>query len=113
MGTSQIEFASKVRRLNRKHSKLSRGMGSRIMPDGQMMAFPRRRDFGLSARGVVFLISAYFGFKTLLLLTFGEITYTGRVAELAGGTSVERAGAWVMQLEGVTLFLANLIGYYI
>lgn len=113
MGSSNIEFASKVRKLDRKHARLSRGMTSKILPDGLMVARPRRRQFGVSARGVALMLASFFGFKTALLLTFGEITYTGRVAELASGTAVERAGAWVMQVEPVTAFFASFINYYL
>ncbi|WP_420861119.1 hypothetical protein [Algirhabdus cladophorae] len=113
MGSSQLEFASKVRRINRKHSRLARGMDSQMRDDGLIVARPRRRNFAIPFKGFVAGIAGIFGFKVLLLVIFGEITYQGRVADLAEGTSIERAGAWLMQLDPVTAFIAQFINYYL
>ncbi|MCA0919451.1 hypothetical protein [Pseudooceanicola nanhaiensis] len=47
-------------------------------------------------------------FKVFLLLRLGEGEYLAHLDSLHAGGIVERAGAWVMQADVVTLWLAQL-----
>lgn len=45
-------------------------------------------------------------FKAVLYATLGGATYTNRVNDLASGTVIEQAGAWVMAADPITVWLA-------
>ncbi|MGO4916188.1 hypothetical protein [Pseudogemmobacter sp. W21_MBD1_M6] len=52
---------------------------------------------------------ALFGLKGFLYVNLGAITYTERVGKLQSGTVVEQFGAYVMQADPVTLWVADQI----
>ncbi len=107
MSQSELSFDQRVRRLSRKHRLMADGVVHRIGDDGLISAYPRRRAPRFPLRGVMILIAAAFLFKAFLLLSLGPITYGNRVALLQDGTLPEQAGAWVMQADPATVWLAD------
>ena len=55
------------------------------------------------------LVLAPFWAWRFLLAWLGPDTYGDRVADLAAGTPVEQAGAWVMQSDPASRFVADQI----
>ncbi|MBK5945586.1 hypothetical protein CCR83_03750 [Rhodobacter veldkampii DSM 11550] len=68
-------------------------------------AKPRRRQW---MRPLALILGGFVLFKGGLLAHLGFETYVGRLAHLQQGSVLERAGAWAMAPDGVTLWLAEL-----
>ncbi len=104
------EFERRMRRINRRHTKLSQGYVTSINDDGLVVAKPRRRANGATLRGVALMIAVILVFKGFLHAQLGPEGYADRVDRLASGNFVEQAGAWVMTADPVTLWLSgNLV----
>ena len=103
-------FDTRLRRLGRRHSKMYRnGIVHKVGPDGLISAYPRRRLPRFPLRGLVILFFAALTFKGVLLASLGSGVYQQRVDLLAGGSFVEKAGAWVMQIDPATEFVARTV----
>lgn len=110
MVENQLLFNQRVQRLAKKHDAMSRGYKTRMRKDGLIVMKPRRSRPGVSLRAIVLFIGALLMFKGFLLANLGPEGYSERVAKLSEGTPVERAGAWVMQPDPVSVFIAEQTG---
>ncbi len=108
----QLEFDQRVTRLNKKHAKLSRGYRATMRKDGLVVMKPQRVKSAVPAKVLLMCICGLFVFKTFLLMSLGASAYEFRVESLDQGTSVERAGAWVMQIDPVSEFLATQLSKF-
>ncbi len=102
-------FNKRVRRINKKHRKMSHGIVHSINHDGLIVARARRRGPRLPWKGIAFAIVAFFGFKVFLLIQLGQATYDDRIELLQAGTIIEQAGAYVMSADPLTMFIANQV----
>lgn len=103
------EFERRMRRINRRHTKLSQGYVTAINDDGLVVAKPQRRRSGSTLRGLALIAIVILVFKGFLHAQLGIDAYDERVERLAGGNVVEQAGAWVMAPDPVTLFISGNI----
>jgi hypothetical protein len=103
------EFDRRMRRINRRHSKLSHGYVTSINDDGLVVARPKRRSSGATLRGLLLILIVVTIFKGFLHANLGEAAYQDRIEKLAGGNMVEQAGAWAMTADPVTLWLSKTI----
>ena len=110
MHESQANFNKRLSALNRKHAAMSHGFSTLLRSDGLIIIKPNRalrRAFPL--KGLLALIFGFFVFKAIMLSSLSEITYNERVAKLKQGGALEQGGAWLMQIEPVTVFLAGFV----
>lgn len=110
MSIQHQEFRGRVSRLQSKHAKYAQGYSARVQSDGLIVLEPRRMRSRVSGKVFVLVVLAFFGFKAFLMAALGFGSYDERVARLAEGTAVERAGALVMQSDPVSLWMAEKIG---
>ena len=104
------EFERRMRRINRRHSKLSHGYVTSVNDDGLVVAKPRRRRSRSTIRGVALIVIVVMLFKGVLHAQLGATAYDERIEKLASGNFVEQAGAWVMIADPITLWLsANFV----
>lgn len=109
--TSQFdEFDRRMRRINRRHSRLSRGYVTSVNADGLLVATPIRRRTSVPLRGVVVIIAALMLFKGIVLAQLGPAAYEERLEGLAGGNQVEQVGAWIMKADPTTTWIASHLG---
>lgn len=106
MSGKQLEFDQRVHRLNKKHSKLSRGYRATMRKDGLVVMKPQRVRSAVPAKVLLFTLVGFFAFKAFLLSSLGPTGYQYRVDDLKNGTQVELAGAWVMQIDPLSQFLS-------
>jgi hypothetical protein len=110
MQDSQANFNKRLSALNRKHSAMSQGFSAALRSDGLIIIKPNRalrRAFPV--KGLLALIFGFFVFKAIMLSSLSEITYNERVAKLKQGGTLEKGGAWLMQIDPVTTFLAGFL----
>jgi len=110
MANYQLQFDQRLNLLARKHRALSRGYVTRIQADGLIVARPRRTSARLPRKAVFLFLLAFFGFKAFLVANLGPQAYDDRLARLQAGTVVEKGGAFVMQADPLTMYLAQQIG---
>jgi hypothetical protein len=67
----------------------------------------KRRSF---LAPVLFALTAAFLLKATIFYTVGPANYQDRLARLEAGEGFDKLGAWLMQSEPVTEFLAKKIG---
>ena len=110
MAKQQLMFDQRLNLLARKHQALSRGYVARIQPSGLIVAQPRRRIARLPRRAVFLFLLAFIAFKVFLVANLGVQTYDDRLTRLQAGTFVEQGGAFVMQIDPLTMYLAKQVG---
>lgn len=113
MSDSFQGFDARLKRIDRKHSKLAGGYSARVSKDGLIIFRPKRRQSGISLRGIVLVIAGFLCFKALILAHLGATVYDTRLASLNEGTVLEQAGGYVMQADPVTVYLAKQIRPFI
>jgi len=100
-------FDKRVRRIQKRHRKLARGYVQSVNHDGLIVARPRRKGSRFPWKGVAMIIVALFAFKGFLHAQLGAITYQERVQKLSAGTAIEKAGAYAMQADPITLWISD------
>lgn len=109
MGNANLlTFDDRTRRFKKQRKRLARGYKPVVRPDGLIVYRPKH-GIGGFLKGVTMLVAGLMLFKAFLLAYLGPISFNSRVDLLAEGTSLEKAGAWVMQADPVTLFLSDLM----
>jgi len=104
------DFGKRLDRINKKHGKLSGGYVTVMNSDGLLVAQPRRSRFSFPWRGLALVAVMFVLFKGLLMASLGETEYSERALGLQAGTTVEQVGAWAMQPDPVTIWIAEKIG---
>ena len=108
MSASQFdEFDRRMRRISKRHSKLSQGYVTSVNHDGLVVAKPQRRSHRGTLRGLIILFAVMFIFKGVLHAQLGVNAYEDRVNALNAGSIAEQAGAWVMTPDPVTLWISG------
>ncbi len=108
MSASQFEeFDRRMRRISRRHSKLSQGYVTSVNSDGLVVAKPKRRSNRSTLRGVAMVIIVLVAFKGFLHSQIGSAAYAERVDALSQGSAIEKGGAFVMVADPLTLWLSQ------
>jgi hypothetical protein len=100
-------FAKRLRRIDLKHARLERGYIGKVREDGLIEFRPKRRVPAIPLRGLLYLVFGFAFFKAVVLAHLGGVTYQERLAGLAAGNPLERAGAYVMRPDPVTRMIAG------
>ncbi len=104
------EFERRMRRINRRHTKLSQGYVTAVNDDGLVVARPKRRRSGATLRSVALICLVVLVFKGFLYAQLGPNAYDERIGALQNGNVIEQAGAWAMTADPVTLWLSQHFG---
>jgi len=110
MADSHLQFDNRLRKLSRKHQAMSRGYTTRMRSDGLIIAVPQRQRSRIPPQAIFLFFAAIIGFKAFLIASLGPVTYSDRVLRLQDGTWVEKAGAFVMQIDPASEWVATKIG---
>ena len=106
---SMKDFSKRVKRINKRHRKMANGYVTSVNHDGLIVAKVRRRGPSFPWKGFALCFMAFFAFKGFLLSQLGMTTYSDRVSSLQSGTFVEKAGAYAMSADPVTVAIAEQI----
>lgn len=107
MNDQYREFGMRVRRIDRAHRKLADGYVAKLNDDGLLVAAPKRRFVRVPFAGLALVAVGIVVFKAIVLSQLGPQTYESRVAKLSAGSTVERVGAWMMQADPLTVWVAD------
>lgn len=107
---NDVRFSKRVREIDRRHRKLSRGYVQLVERDGLLIPVayrPARRRFVL--KSLFMLLASFLAFKVLLLAYLGPITYADRLGKLTNGSAIEQFGAWIMSADPLTVWAAQQV----
>lgn len=107
------EFDTRVKRIDRRHRKMAQGYAATIGRDGLMKAVPQRRRIRVPFAGIALVAVGIIAFKGFVHAQLGPSSYETRVANLSSGTQIEKAGAWVMQADPLTLWVSEKVGGFL
>ena len=107
MNDQYREFASRLKRIGRRHRKLSDGYVTSVNHDGLIVAVPRRRRIRVPFAGIALLAAGVLALKGMVHAQLGPEVYEARIAGLAQGGRIERFGAWVMHPDPLTLRISE------
>ncbi len=109
MSDATRNFNARLRRIDESHARLGRGYVGKVRPDGLIVFAPRRRRRMIPLRGILYLLLGFLFFKAVVLAHLGGDTYEARIARLAEGHVLERAGATIMQPDALTRWVAGYL----
>lgn len=104
---AHVPFDKRLKKIVRRHEKMSNGVVRTINSDGLIVAKPRLYRPRFPLKGLLAVLILGFLFKGFLFAYLGETAYGERVATLQSGSLLEQAGAWVMQPDPVTVMAAE------
>ena len=107
MASFQAPFDKRLDRIVRTHSRMQNGVSHKVRHDGLIVARPRIYNPKFPLAGVALLLATAFLFKGYVLVALGQGVYDEKVALLSQGSVIERVGAWVMQSDPATVFVAQ------
>ena len=99
-------FSNRLKLVERKHMRLARGYDCKVGRDGLIVFRAKRRRMSFPYRGLFLLLLAFVGFKALVMAQIGDAGYLARIDALAQGSAIEQAGAFVMQPDPVSAWIA-------
>lgn len=109
MTDTQNGFADRLKAVQRKHVRLAQGYDCKVGRDGLIVFRPKRRKASFPIRGLVLAVLAFVCFKGLVMAQIGPALYQSRVDTLGEGAVFERIGAFVMQADPVTVYIAETL----
>lgn len=114
MKDGYAHFDSRLERLDARKAALREGHRVDVDENGLMKLIPtgaRRRQIGrlMPVRAFMIMNAVLLGFKAFLLYNLGFADYAAKVTELEAGATMDQVGAWLMQIEPVTLWLHKMI----
>lgn len=107
MAQAHVPFDKRLKRIVRRHERMSNGVVRTVNSDGLIVARPRIYRPRFPLKGIVLLVLVGFLFKGFLFSSLGQQAYVERVELLKGGTMLEQVGAWAMQPDVATTFIAE------
>ena len=103
------EFERRMRRINRRHSKLSHGFVTQVTDDGLVIAKPKRpRGFAV-LRGIYLIVLVTLIFKGFLHANLGAEAYQERVDRLMAGNTIEQVGAIALSADPITIGISGAL----
>ncbi|PRY76938.1 hypothetical protein CLV80_107115 [Yoonia maritima] len=109
MAQANVPFDKRLKRIVRRHDRMSHGVVKTVTADGLIVARPRAYRPRFPLKGILALVVTGFVFKGFLFASLGDQAYQERVSVLSAGSVMEQAGAWVMQPDVATMYIAEKV----
>lgn len=113
MPVPNAPFDQRIKQIERKRHRLTKGSVKRMTTDGLIIERPRRYRPRFPLRAILILTIAGFLIKGYFLAIVGADQYASRVADIAQGGVFDRAGAWLLQADMITRFVGDTISRYL
>jgi len=106
---TNVPFDKRLKEINRRHSRMANGVVRKVNSEGLIVARPRAFRPRFPLKGLIVVLLVGFLLKGFLFAYLGEAAYGDRVAALQAGTTLEQAGAWIMQADPATVVVAGAL----
>ncbi len=111
MAQANVPFDKRLKRIVRRHDRIqSAGAVKTVTSDGLIVARPRVYRPRFPLKGLLAIVVMGFLFKGVVYASLGTEAYADRIAALQQGSVMEQAGAWIMQADPATKFIAEGVG---
>jgi hypothetical protein len=113
MNDAMRNFARRSKSVEDSHRRLADGYVQKVNKNGIVELVPRR-SFSLGPlRLIMLMVLVAIGFKAFILANIGEAAYLEKLTYFEIGSLGERAGAWLMQIDPATAWLAGQISAFL
>ncbi len=109
MAQANTPFEKRTKKIVRKHEQLAKGSVKRMRADGLIVEQPRVFRMRFPARGLALSIFLVFLVKGFLIAAIGETAYAQHLASVDTDRIFDRAAGWLLQMDAVSVFIADLI----
>ncbi len=109
MEQSQRAFAKRQRALKKKHKRLAKGYVTELSNTGVFIRKPDQKSPRRLSSFLLFAIAFAFAFKIASFVAIGEDQYLAELETLKAGNTRQQVGAWIMQLDPVTVKVSELL----
>ena len=111
-------FDRRLEKLEEKKAALNEGHRLEVDEYGLMKLTPtgaRRRKIGrmIPLRAMMIIAAVLLTFKGFLLHQLGLSDYTAKVTSMAKGDTVDQVGAYLMQIDPVTLWIYQVFEFFL
>jgi hypothetical protein len=108
------DFDKRQKEIRGKHIRLAKGYETKLDGNGVFLHVPNNKAGRRSGLRLLLTGAAVvFGFKVLTLSWLGTEAYAAHLTSLAQGTPLEKAGAWIMQIDPVTAKTAEMVAPFV
>lgn len=104
-------FRERLTKIERRHSKLSKGYLMTVTHDGLVVAKPRGLMLRFPLPGLMATLVAVIFFKAFAFAYLGAPSYDAKILALSAGTTSERMAAFLMQADPVTRLVAGKMAF--
>jgi len=109
MSDTQNGFSTRLKLVERKHTRLARGYDCKVGTDGLIVFRPKRRKSTFPFRGLALMIIGFFCFKGIVMAQIGTSIYEERVSALRDGPVFQQFGAVIMDADPITIRIAEKV----
>lgn len=102
-------FENRQKAVRRKHTRMAKGYVTKLNKHGVFIQQPDHKARSYVVRKLVLVMAGLFIFKSFVLFWLGAEVYQSKLDALGSGTGVEKAGAFLMQIDSITAQFASLI----
>lgn len=111
MENALTEFRKRQKAISRKHTRMARGYVNKLdKTSGVIVQTPDRKTGGIGLSILVKVAVALMVLKVLTLSWLGPEVYEAHVAQLREGSAIEKASAYIMQVDPLSAKGAALLG---
>lgn len=113
MDESLQAFDIRQKAVRKKHTRMARGYVNKQTKDGRFVQVPDNKVGNYALRFLVMAIVGLFTFKSFVLYWLGRDVYQGHLDALAAGTTSDRVGAFLMQIDPITAKIAEVMSPFV
>ena len=113
MSDVRQNFYSRIGRMDERRPHGVKNPAYYVTHDGHVVVQQDRPVRRRALRTLLYCVVALLAFKTLVLAFSGTVAYQERIDGLRDGAMVEQAGAFLMQIDPISSFLADKLAPYV
>jgi hypothetical protein len=106
------KFKARLDHVMDRHRRINAGVVYKMDRTGLIRGFPADRRQKFPVAGLALIIAAGLLFKAFIYVDIGAGNYADKIAVFAGDNIATRIGAWVLQADPATVFIAGIIGKF-
>lgn len=112
MEDTLYSFENRQKAVRRKHTRMAKGYVTKLNKHGVFVHEPDHKASGYVMRKLLIVLMGLLTFKSFVLFWLGSEIYQGKVDALSAGTAVDRAGAFLMQIDPISAQFAQVFALF-
>ncbi|PYG28616.1 hypothetical protein [Pelagimonas varians] len=112
MEDTLYSFENRQKAVRRKHTRMAKGYVTKLNKHGVFVQEPDHKASGYVMRKLMIALVGLLTFKSFVLYWLGSDVYQGKVDALNTGTAIDKAGAFLMQIDPLSAQIAQLFKFF-